>query len=106
MNRISLTDNSGRWFDIETAKRWDEAVILADDGTPISRATGNSWEHEVLFLTKNGTFLLFSGSDRNPSLSTFDIIEPEKAVHWLLSNNHHDGIDQLEYSAEVKKFEL
>lgn len=106
MNRISLTDNSGRWFNLDTARRWDEGVIRADDGTPISRATGNSWEHEALFLTTNGTFLLFAGSDRNPSLATFNIMEPEKAIQWLLANNHHDGIDQLEYSQEVERFEL
>ncbi len=106
MNKISLNDNSGRWFDLDAARRWDEARIYADDGTPISRATGNSWEHEALLLTANGTFLLFAGSDRNPSLATFNIMEPEKAIQWLLANSHHDGIDQLEYSKEAGQFEL
>jgi hypothetical protein len=88
MRKVTLTDNSGRWFDVDAARRWDEAAIMADDGTPISRATGNSWEHEALFLTTKGTFIIHCYNDRNRSLDSFAEYDPKEAVKWLLANGY------------------
>ena len=103
MNRVSLNDNSGRWFDLDAANRWDEAIMRADDGTPISRATRNSWEHETLYLAQ-GAFIMHFFNERNPSLSQFVAWDDKKAVQWLLANGHGNDIP-TDYRKEVADLE-
>ena len=105
MTRITLTDNSGRWFDLEAAYRFDEATVLADDGTPISRATGNSWEHETLFLTTHGTYIIHFQNDRNRSLDSFSEYDPKKAVQWLLANGYPDEVAKQGFGKDVEEHE-
>lgn len=105
MRKITLTDNSGRWFDLDAARRWDEATIQADDGTPISRATGSSWEHETLYLTSNGTFVMHFFTEHNPTLPSFVEWEPRQAVQWLLANGYPDDVAKLDFGRDVGEHE-
>ena len=50
MRRQALTDGTGRWFDLDAAKRFDEATIW-DGRNRISLATGSQWDHEALYRT-------------------------------------------------------
>lgn len=105
MRKITLTDNSGRWFDVDEAKRWDEAGVNADDGTPISLATGNSWEHETLFLTRAGTFIIHYLSERNPTLASFVEYDDKKGIQWLLKNGYPDEAAKLEFKGDMEASE-
>jgi hypothetical protein len=106
MNKASLADNSGRWFDIDSAREWPESVMLASDGTPVSRASGNSWEHETLYLTSHGSFVMHFFDEHNPSLSQFVECDPKKAVKWLLSNGYNDDVAKLDLANEEKMYEM
>src|SRR5437016_2404935 len=101
MRKITLTDNSGRWFDLEATRRFDESTAYAGDGVDVSRQTGNSWEHETLFLTTNGMFVLHCLNDRNPTLASFTEYPPDKAIPWLLANGYPDEVAKMEYRSAV-----
>lgn len=106
MNKVSLSDNSGRWFDADSAKKWPEAVMLAEDGTPVSRATGNSWEHETLYLTKYGSIVMHFFDEHNASHSQCVEWDPQKAVKWLVANGYNDDVTKLDLASEAKQFEI
>jgi hypothetical protein len=105
MQKITLTDNSGRWFDVDASKRWDEARVYANDGTTISRATRKSWEHETLFMTIAGTFIIHCLNERNASLASFAEYDGKKAIQWLLQNGYPDEASKLDYKGEMEAFE-
>lgn len=105
MSKITLNANSGRWFDLDSAKRWDEARVYADDGTPISLATQNSWEHETLFLTRAGRFIMHCLDEHNPSLASFVEYSLEKSVDWLLKNGYPDDVAKLDYKRVMEAHE-
>jgi hypothetical protein len=105
MNRITLADNSGRWFDIDAARRFDEKGMLAEDGTFVSLASGNSWEHETLYLTTNGTYIMHFFNDHNPSLSQFQLYDEEKGVQWLLRNGYADDVKKHDFPKAVDEKE-
>lgn len=106
MDKVSLTDNSGRWFDKDSAKEWREAVILADDGTPVSMATRNSWEHETLYLTKAGSFVMWFFNEHNHSLSQYVEWDEDKAAKWLLANGHNDDVVKLDLTNQERRYEI
>ena len=106
MNKVSLSDNSGRWFDNDCAKEWHEAVMVADDGTTVSMATGNSWEHETLYLTKSGSFVMHFVNDHNPTLAQYAEWDQKRAVKWLLANGHNHDLVKLDLANEESSFEM
>jgi hypothetical protein len=105
MQKISLSDNSGRWFDAQHAKQWPEAIVLADDGTAISRATGKSWEHETLFLTQAGTFVM-NLLDTRTFHSQYVECSVELAAKWLIANGYTDELARLELGHIEKRSEI
>ena len=106
MRKQELTDNSGRWFDVDTARIFQEAIVLAPDATPVSRAAGNSWEHETLYLTLEGTFVMHFADDHNPTLNQFVEWNVKRAVKWLLSNGHGAEVMKMGLESEEQQLEL
>ena len=51
MKRVSLTDQSGQWFDSEKSEIYKENTYH-DGKNWISKATGSQWEHEAVHVTK------------------------------------------------------
>ena len=92
MNKATLSDNSGRWFDKDSAKVWRESAIPVDDGKSISRITGNSWEHEMLYFTTNGFFVAHFFDDHHPDRSQYVELNEERAVRWLLASGYNEDI--------------
>ena len=80
--------------------------MVADDGTPISRATRNSWEHETLYLTSYGVFVMHFFSKHNPTLVQFVEWDLERAVKWLLSNGYFEDVKKLELAREAEKHRI
>jgi hypothetical protein len=106
VNKISLTDNSGHWFDKDAAKEWRAAAHLVDGGPAVSRATGKSWEHETLYLTSHGSFVMHFADDHNPTHAQYVPWEDDQAIKWLVANGYNDeaeklGLAKLERKAEV-----
>jgi len=96
MERIALTNESGRWFDVSSAEKYKEAVEW-DCNNFISVATGSQWDHEILFRTKSGKWVLNCWSQRSGTLETFKEVDDSYAAKWLVRNKHDSEIvkDQI-----------
>lgn len=61
MKRINLTDTQGRnlpnWFNVDYATEYKEATFH-DGRNWISKATGMQFEHECLYKTIGGKYIL------------------------------------------------
>lgn len=78
----------GRIFDTErAAQHWDEDTFF-DGRNRISRATGDQFLHQRLYLSSKGTYWLENTSQWQGSRNSAETITPEEAAHWLLTNNH------------------
>lgn len=87
MKRIALTDGSGRWFDAEKAERFEEARFF--DGTNLrSKATGEKWDHEELYRTAGGRWILHHWSQWAGSVDSWREISPAAAAAWLVRNEY------------------
>ena len=83
MNNIPLSDNSGRWFDSDSAKYWDELL----DEFEIKYRESHGPELERLYLTKNGSFVLCHiQAEMACSISSIW----RQAAAWLISHGHHE----------------
>jgi hypothetical protein len=88
MKRCILdSTNQTRWFDQDSAKRFVEATYF-NGSNHISIATNSQWDHETLYLTRRGAWILHSWSQWQRTRDTYVEIEKEKAHSWLLRNGH------------------
>lgn len=90
MNRITITDEDGQpagWFDSHAAKSWEEATTH-DGRNFISDATGSQWDHEKLFRTAKGAWVLNVWSQWQGSRESFRRISDTEAAAWLVLNGH------------------
>ena len=91
MNRQSIP---GGWIDLDTAKKFAEDRNW-DGRNHISVNTGSQWDHEVLYRSKGGVYVLQSWSQRQGSQDTWQRISVNEAVEWLLRNDY-DPTSQAE----------
>jgi hypothetical protein len=82
MSRVVL--KNGRWFDTDKAKKWEE------DTHWLSVHTRSQWDHEALYHTASGTWVLHHWSQWQGSIETWEIITNEEAAEWLSRNDHLD----------------
>ncbi len=100
MNKVPLSDNSGRWFDIDSAKRWDEGIDEFEEqyrksqGPPL----------ECLYLTRNGSFILCQILPNGDGF--FSSISTDAGAAWLISHGHQSELVKLELAVEERKLEM
>jgi hypothetical protein len=82
MTRIALSNNSGRWFDADKAEKISEETYHNGNNW-ISKATGSQFNHEALYRTKGGCWILAKCSDYQGSVETYEQIDNEAAAVWL-----------------------
>jgi hypothetical protein len=99
MGRIVLTDGSGRWFETSKAKSWEEATRW-NGNNHISKATGSQWEHETLYRTAGGIYVIEHTSQWQGSTPTIEEVTASEAAAWL-STNEHDEDDAEKAGPEV-----
>lgn len=87
MKRIPLTDGSGRWFDLDKATKFEEATRW-NGNNHVSRATGSQFEHEALYRTGAGRWVLNHWSQWQGSLERYEEIDDAAAAAWLATNEH------------------
>lgn len=87
--RVRLDD--GTWFDSERAEAWDEDARY-DGRNSVSQATGSPWEHQRLYRSVRGTWVLHNWSEWEDSKPSYDVIGEEDAHAWLLSQGHSDAV--------------
>lgn len=91
MDRQVLTNDSGKWFDRDKALRWDESTRW-DGSNHISCATGSQWNHEELYRTASGRWILHTWSQWQGSSSSWEEIAHQAAVLWLSQHGHDDAL--------------
>lgn len=90
MARVYLTDGSGAWFDDKAATHFDEGTRW-DGSNHISLSTGSQWDHERLYRTKSGRWVLNEWSQWQGSSETYEEISDMEAADWLLKNGYEDS---------------
>lgn len=93
MNRTRLTDGSGRWFDMDKAKKFEEDTWW-NGSNHVSVATGDQFVHEAIYKTAKGLYILNHWSQWQGSKETYEEISKEDAIQWLLTNGHHDEVNK------------
>lgn len=93
MRRVNLT-GSTNWFDIDSASSFDEDSRW-DGRNWISKATGSHTEHERLYVTKSGRYVLNCWSQWQGVPETFTLIDLEEAAEWLLRNLEYEAAERL-----------
>ena len=100
MERTVYEASSGskKWFDREKAEEFDEGKNW-DGSNNISVATGSQTEHEILYLTRNGTWVKNEWSQWQGSIQTWREISVDEAAQWLMENGHPlpDGFNAEDY---------
>jgi len=89
MARINL--GNGQWFSTKTAVKFDEDTRW-DGNNHISRATGSQWEHECLYRTSKGRWVLHTWSQWQGSSESYDLIDEAAAHAWLIAQGESDAV--------------
>jgi hypothetical protein len=93
--------DNGTWFDLSASMRWDEDTRW-NGNNHISIATGSQWEHERLYRTRKGKFVLYAWSQWQGSGESWTLIDDGQAHAWLLRNGHdHDVPAETLAASEV-----
>lgn len=80
-------DNSRNWFNTDAATEYAQDTYW-NGSNMISKATGSQWNHEKLYRTKNGKWVLNHWSQMQGSGETWEEIDDEAAAVWLIKNGH------------------
>lgn len=99
MKRQSI--DGGGWIDLETAKCWQEGKRF-DGRNHVSLATGSQWEHEALYRSKKGAYIIQSWSQWQGSSETWYRIESSTAAQWLIANEHELPPDLAEQADDAE----
>lgn len=94
MKRIPLTDGSNGWFNEETSVKFGEDTRW-DGNNHISIPTGSQWDHEALYYTRSGRWVLNEWSQYENTAETYGEISMEEAARWLIQNSCVDDQEQL-----------
>lgn len=104
-SRMSLTDGSGRWIDLNTAECYNEKVYH-DGSNYISKATSSQWEHQKIYVTKGGRFILYTWSNWQGSKDVIIEITKEDAAIWFSSQEFQDNEIPDVFKEEVYTLEI
>jgi hypothetical protein len=108
MKRVNLTDENGvriaSWFNAETAEYFKEDTYF-NGRNWISRATGDQFYHQGLYITSKKRFILNSWSNWQGSKETYEIISKEDAVEWLIRNGYYEEVETA-YADILEKYEV
>ena len=91
MKRISLDNAPGKWFDLDRAQRFEEDTWW-DGNNMVSKSTGSQFDHESLYRTASGWYVLHTWSQWQGSNETWVRVSDQAAYDWLLKNGYEDAI--------------
>lgn len=87
-------DGGPRWFSTSKARSFEEATRW-NGNNHISCATGSQWDHQALYLTRKGVWVLHRWSQWQGSTDTWTEVTPEEARDWLLCQDEQDAAEEL-----------
>ncbi len=86
MNRQPI--DTGGWFDKDKAQLFEQDKFW-DGNNFRSVATGGQWEHQCLWLTRGGRWVLVSWSQwQGSGPPRWEEIDVTQAAAWLVWNDH------------------
>lgn len=100
--RVNVFDFEGNligWFDRAKAEEFKEATRW-DGSNHISIATGSQWDHEVLYRTAGGRWVLRFWSQYEKRPESYRFISDMKAREWLLLNQEDEAAEK--YFGEIE----
>jgi hypothetical protein len=94
--------DNGSWFDLEKATA-HKGSTWHNGRNFINVNTNSQWEHQDLYRTSKGAWVLNSYSSYQGSAETWEVIDNQSAVDWLIRNKHEvpDDLKHLEATNEV-----
>lgn len=97
MQRQAL--DNGNWFDRDAASCFGEETRW-DGNNFVSLATGSQWDHQDLYRTKSGRWVLHGWSQWQGSADSWTEIDDTQAARWLVRNEHEaHSACSVEYAA-------
>jgi hypothetical protein len=105
MKRISLSNRNGSWFNIENADCYRE-ITYFDGNNFISQVTNSQWEHEFIFITQGGKYILNSWSAWQGSIDRYEEISREVAAKWFAKQDFTVEEIPTELIPLVKTYEI
>lgn len=94
MARINVIDEQERligWFDDAKAEKFEE-VARFDGQNYISTATGSEWNHEELYRTVAGRWVLHWWSQYAGAPDRYRFITGDEAREWLMKQEHEAAV--------------
>ncbi len=91
--RVKVTREPGQivgWFNPDSAKQFDEST-WHDGSNFISKATGSQWEHETLFYTASGNWILNCWSQYQGQNESYEYVDSDFAAEWFVKNEYSDS---------------
>ena len=101
MSRVALTDGSRAWFDTKAAILFKEDTNW-DGRNQISVPTGSQWEHEYLYYTKSGKWVLNDWSNYQGRTEGYRQISGQEAIDWLVQNRGFERDEMQELPEGVR----
>jgi hypothetical protein len=86
------TEHAG-WFSEDSATRYSEATDW-NGNNHISRNTGSQWEHEELYRTAQGRWVLGRYSNWQGTLPSHEYVTDDVARQWLMRNDEDGAVKQ------------
>lgn len=99
MAKVALSD--GGHFNPDTSVKFSESTFW-DGWNLISHATGSQWEHEALYYTRKGKWVLNHWSQWQGSRESYQEIPLGEAVAWLVRNECEADAAYLELPEDVR----
>lgn len=97
-NRVSI--EGGGWFDLDAANLFPEDKEWSGTNL-ISSNTGTQWEHQAVYRTARGRWVLCAYSDYQQSPPTYTFIDDDTARDWLTRNSHDEAV--IKYFGEIEE---
>lgn len=97
MARVNIFDEHRQlegWFDDSKAERFEEATRW-DGNNHISIATGSQWDHEQLYRTVGGRWVLHRWSQWQGRPETYRFLTDKEAETWLLANEEDEAVERF-----------
>lgn len=102
MSRVALTDGSKAWFDTKAAVLFKEDTNF-DGRNQISVPTGSQWDHEWLYYTKSGKWVLNDWSQYQGSAEGYRQISEQEAIDWLVQNRCFERSEMQSLPTSVRE---
>ena len=89
---------NGHWFDTSAAEKYDEATHW-DGNNNISNATGSQWDHEMLYHSAKGAWIMHRWSQWQGRGESYAVISAKDAYAWLIAQEHDDAVPPETFAA-------